>query len=173
MIGYINKTATLDADQQRQVMVPLEISTFVVDDLDDAIQMTRPGSDLVVARLTCISTRRQDIWDAINRVSENGARIIEAETGDISTADGVRSYYSAVQEIAKRPKSSTHMRRLGAIGGKARKRMKVTDAEAREIWASDIKTADAADRIGLSVSRLHRLYGRRNRPAGRPKTKDE
>jgi hypothetical protein len=171
MIGYIGKSAHMSESAQEAMLRGYGVSQ-IVDDLDDAIRAVRPGVNLVVARLVCLAPQRDEIRSVIRRCKTNGGNVVEAATDTICDPATACTVFDAVQTIARRPKTAENMAELGKRGGKATRR-KMTEAEMRAIWASDITSSEAADKIGLSVQQLHRLFGSRGRPAGRPRKRKD
>jgi SepF-like predicted cell division protein (DUF552 family) len=171
MIGYIGKSAHMSESAQEAMLRGYGVSQ-IVDDLDDAIRAVRPGVNLVVARLVCLASQRDEIRSVIRRCKSNGGLVVEAATDTACDPATVCTVFEAVQTIARRPNTSENMAKIGAKGGKATRR-KMTEAEMREIWKSDITSAEAADKIGFSAQQLYRLFGDRGRPAGRPRKRKD
>jgi hypothetical protein len=159
--GYIRKTAAGGAKLQRSALLTAGVKVIYEDDRDTLMKSLRPGDAVVVARLSCLATSKEDLrWALTGRDDRasykgafiRGATIIDLEFGVLGTTldqmPAVESVLRATEDWAKerrgipRADSVKH----GKRGGRPKK--KRTDKHvAQKVWLDLVKYPKMADAL--------------------------
>lgn len=149
-------------------------------DRADLIKALRPGDVVVVASPAILGTGRKDIAAALRAITDKGAAVKDAATGQMVTmqpdAEAAFAFLERAEgERLARQLDEMRQKKLamGAKGGRPQRMTAKRKTEGRKIWADMTLTAQqAADKIGISVRTGYRLFGTRGVPVA-PKEPSE